>query len=188
MSVSAPQAGLARPASLWELFLAFSGLALRGFGGVLPWAHRVLVEERRWVSREEFVELIAFGQVFPGPNVCNVALMVGDRFFGWRGAAVALAGMLAAPAAIVLAAVAAYDQVAHLEPVRRAVAGMAAVAAGLIIATAFKLALALRGGKAWLLFGLAAFAGVGLMRWPLLWVLAVLGPAAVGLAWFSERR
>jgi chromate transporter len=107
----------------------FTGLALRGFGGVLPWAQRVLVEERRWLTREQFVELLAFGQLLPGPNICNLALMAGDRWFGWRGALVALAGMLAAPAAVVLTIAIAYSRVADDPVVRRALVGMGAVSA-----------------------------------------------------------
>src|SRR5215510_15311853 len=94
---------LARPASLTELFTAFTLLALQGFGGVLAVAQRVLCEQKRWLTREQFVEVLAVGQVLPGPNICNVALMVGDRFFGWRGAFAALAGMMAIPAILVLA-------------------------------------------------------------------------------------
>jgi chromate transporter len=78
-----------RPASPAHRFLAFTTLALQGFGGVLPVAQRVLCDERRWLSREEFVELLAVGQALPGPNLCNVSIMVGNRFFGWRGAVAA---------------------------------------------------------------------------------------------------
>jgi chromate transporter len=99
--VSATEA-TTHPASLREVFLAFNWLALQGFGGVLAVAQRVLCEERRWLTREQFVELLAIGQVLPGPNVCNLAVLVGDRFFGWRGAAAALGGIVAAPLLIVL--------------------------------------------------------------------------------------
>jgi chromate transporter len=176
------------PRSLGELFLVFSGLALRGFGGVLPWAQRVLVEERRWLTREEFVEVLAFGQLLPGPNVCNVALMVGDRWFGARGALVALAGMLAAPAAIVLALAVAVGQVADEPAVRRALVGMGAVAGGMILATAIKLARTQRSRPAWLAFGALAFVGVALLRIRLVWVLAALGPLAVAAAWWIDAR
>jgi chromate transporter len=115
-----PGEGSLKPRSLMHLFLVFSGLALRGFGGVLPWAQRVLVEERRWLSREQFIETLAFGQLLPGPNVCNVAIMVGDRWFGWRGAVAALGGMLAAPMLLVLGAAVLYGQVADEPVVRRA--------------------------------------------------------------------
>lgn len=176
----------ARPASLWDLFRTFSRLALHGFGGVLPWAQRVLVDERGWLTREEFVELLAFGQLMPGPNVCNLALMVGDRWFGWRGAAVAMAGMLLLPAVLVLSIALAHERFAQIPWVQRAVSAMAAVAAGLLLATAVRLA---QGRQwRWLVFGAAAFVGVALMRLPLAWVLAVLGPCAVGAGWYAERR
>jgi chromate transporter len=159
----------------------FNRLALHGFGGVLPWAQRVLVEERRWLSREEFVEMLAFAQLAPGPNVCNLAIMFGDRHFGWRGALVALVAMLAVPGALVLALAIVHGQLAQIPWVQRAVAGMAAVAAGLLIATAVKLA---RTQPArWLVLGALAFVGVGQLRWPFVTVLAVLVPLAIVLGW-----
>lgn len=174
------------PASLVELFTTFNRLALHGFGGVLPWAQRVLVEERGWLTREEFVELLAFAQLAPGPNVCNLAIMFGDRHFGWRGALVALAGMLVVPAALVLTLAILHGQFAQIPWVQRAVAGMAAVAAGLLIATALKLA---RTQPArWLALGVAAFVAVGVLRWPLVPVLAVLVPLGVGLAWRGAKE
>jgi chromate transporter len=170
-----------------HLFLVFSGLALRGFGGVLPWAQRVLVEERRWLSREQFIETLAFGQLLPGPNVCNVAIMVGDRWFGWRGAVAALGGMLAAPMLLVLGAAVLYGQVADEPVVRRALAGMGAVAGGMILATAFKLVLAWRAHPAWLAWGVLAFIGVALLHLKVLLVLAVLVPPAIAAAWWWLR-
>ncbi len=183
----APQAR-PRPASLTELFLVFSALALRGFGGVLPWAQRVLVDDRGWLTREEFVEMLAFGQMLPGPNVCNVALMVGDRWFGWRGAVAALGGMLAAPCVVVLSLAVLYGQVADDPVVRRALIGMGAVAGGMILGTALRLATTQRGRAPWLAFGALAFAGVALLRIELAWVVLALGPVAVLAAWLANRR
>lgn len=182
-----PGEGSLKPRSLMHLFLVFSGLALRGFGGVLPWAQRVLVEERRWLSREQFIETLAFGQLLPGPNVCNVAIMVGDRWFGWRGAVAALGGMLAAPILLVLGAAVLYGQVADEPVVRRALAGMGAVAGGMILATAFKLVLAWRAHPAWLAWGVLAFIGVALLHLKVLLVLAVLVPPAIAAAWWWLR-
>jgi chromate transporter len=182
-----PGEGSLKPRSLMHLFLVFSGLALRGFGGVLPWAQRVLVEERRWLSREQFIETLAFGQLLPGPNVCNVAIMVGDRWFGWRGAVAALGGMLAAPMLLVLGAAVLYGQVADEPVVRRALAGMGAVAGGMILATAFKLVLAWRAQPAWLAWGVLAFIGVALLHLKVLLVLAVLVPPAIVAAWWWLR-
>jgi chromate transporter len=183
---------LQRPAAPRELFTAFTLLALQGFGGVLAVAQRVLVEQRRWLTREQFVEILSVGQVLPGPNVCNVALMVGDRFFGWRGAFAALAGMMAVPLAIVLALTALYAQFADQPAVAGALKGMGAVAAGMIAGTAFKLAGALRanamGLPACAALAAASFAAVGLLRWPLVWVLLGLGTLACGIAWRRLQR
>lgn len=177
-----------RPASLTELFVAFTRLALHGFGGVLPWAHRTLVEERRWLARDDFVELLALAQTLPGPNVVNLAVMVGDRWFGWRGSVVAVAGLIAAPAPIVLALAMGYARLVDVPEVRAAVGGMAAVAAGLVIATGLKLAAPIRRNWRGLAFAALTFAAVALLRWPLTWVLATLGPAAVGLEWWCGQR
>ncbi|MFL6581611.1 MAG: chromate transporter [Burkholderiales bacterium] len=178
---------LAQPASKKELFVAFTLLALQGFGGVLAVAQRVLCEQKRWLSRDQFVEILSLAQILPGPNVCNVALMIGDRFFGWRGAFAALAGMMAVPLVIVLVITALYSQYASNTAVAGALRGMGAVAAGLIIGTGFKLVGALRTNPmqtpvcAALL--VAAFATVALLRWPLVWVILALGAGAFALAW-----
>jgi chromate transporter len=179
---------LARPASSRELFVTFTLLALQGFGGVLAVAQRVLVDQKRWLTREQFVEVLALGQVLPGPNVCNVALIVGDRFLGWRGAFAALAGMIALPLVIVLALTALYAQYAHLPAVAGALRGMGAVAAGMFVGTALRLVGGLRHNPMGLavctLLGVAAFVAVALLRWPLAWVLLVAG----GVAWVHAYR
>ncbi len=175
------------PATLGELFMTFTQLALHGFGGVLPWAQRAIVEQKHWLSREEFVELLAFSQLLPGPNVVNLAIIVGDRYFGWRGAVVGCLGMLAVPALVVIAMFAVYAQYSSLAVVQQSMAGMSAVAAGLIMATAIKLALALRKRWKWLVFGAAAFVMIALLHLPLFASLCVLLPLAVLSAWWAER-
>ena len=175
------------PSSKKELFVAFTLLALQGFGGVLAVAQRVLCEQKRWLTREQFVEILAVAQVLPGPNVCNVALMIGDRFFGWRGAFAALAGMMAVPLVIVLMLTALYVQYAVNPAVSGALRGMGAVSAGLIVGTGLKLVGAVRSNPMRApvcgVFLVAAFAAVALLRWPLVWVILVLGVAACGYAW-----
>jgi chromate transporter len=182
---------LARPSSSKDLFVTFTLLALQGFGGVLAVAQHVLCEQRRWLTQEEFVEILAVGQVLPGPNVCNVALMVGDRFFGWRGAFAALAGMMTVPLVIVLVLTAVYTEYALHPAVAGALKGMGAVAAGLIVGTGLKLAAALRrnpmGLPVCVPLAALAFAGVALLRWPLVWVLLGLGTAGCGYAWTRLR-
>lgn len=183
-----PSPPRARPANATQLFLMFNGLALRGFGGVLPWAQRALVEEAGWLSRDEYLELLSLAQVLPGPNICNLALMVGERFFGLRGALAALAGMLALPLVIVIALAMLYAGIAGHPVVVRALAGMGAVSAGLIIAMALKLLPTQRTNRAGWVFAAAAFAMVGILRWPLAWVMLGLGLASVALARTGVRR
>ncbi|HKQ25181.1 MAG TPA: chromate transporter [Burkholderiales bacterium] len=182
---------LARPSSKKEVFVAFTLLALQGFGGVLAVAQRVLCEQKRWLTKEQFVDILAFGQVLPGPNVCNVALMVGDRFFGWRGAFAALAGMMTVPLVIVLAITVAYSQYASNPVVAGALKGMGAVAAGLFVGTAMKLMSALRenpmGVPACVVLLALAFVAVAILRWPLVWVLLGLGTVASLFAWRRLR-
>jgi chromate transporter len=176
-----------RPSSPGALFVAFTLLALQGFGGVVVVAQRVLCEDRRWVTRDEFLELLSVGQVLPGPNICNVALMLGDRFFGWRGAVAALSGLLTVPFAIVLSLVAVYAHWSGNPAVAGALRGMGAVSAGLIVGTAAKLARSLRtsplGAPACVVIGAAAFLLVGVLRVPLAWALLAVGSAAYLLAW-----
>jgi chromate transporter len=182
---------LAQPASTRELFVTFTLLALQGFGGVLAVAQRVLCDQKRWLSKEQFVEILAFGQVLPGPNVCNVALMVGHRFFGWRGAFAALAGMMAVPLVIVLVVTAVYAQYALHPAVAGALKGMGAVSAGLIAGTALKLAGALRrnpmGTPICAALFVLAFGFVAILRWSLVWVLLSLGAVACAYAWSRLR-
>ncbi|MEO7008591.1 MAG: chromate transporter [Caldimonas sp.] len=189
--LSEPAPADARPATLGDLFFAFNRMALQGFGGVLPIAQRELVERKRWLTNAQFVEMLAIAQVLPGPNVVNLSLMLGDRYFGVRGAAVALAGMLAVPLVIVLALALAYAQFSHLPVVAGALRGMGAVAAGLVIATAVKLLATLRlnpiGWLSGLAFAALTFVTIAGLRWPLLWVVAGLGPIAVALVWQRLR-
>jgi len=179
------------PQSPIDLFLAFTLLALQGFGGVIAVAQRVLVEQRRWLTREQFIEILAVAQVLPGPNVCNVALMIGDRFFGWRGAFAALAGMMVLPLAIVLGATVIYAHYALNPAVAGALRGMGAVASGLILGTALKLASALgsnpMGVRVCVLLAGSVFVAAALLRLPLVWVLLVLGSLASLFAWTRLR-
>lgn len=170
------------PASLADLFTTFTLLALQGFGGVLAVVQHEMVERKRWLSREEFIEEWAVAQIMPGPNVVNLCLMIGARHFGWRGAVVALAGMLCVPTLVVLALAVLYVRYGTQPLVVGALRGMGAVAAGLIFAAGFRLAGALRGnplgmGLCWVL-GSASFVGVALLRLPLFAIL--LGPGVIG--------
>jgi chromate transporter len=177
----------------YALFWAFSRIALSGFGGVLPFAYRGLVEKRQWLSPAEFAEFLGLSQMLPGPTICNIALMVGHKYAGTRGSLAALAGMITLPFLLVIALGAFYQRYGELAPVRDALRGMAAVAAGLIFATAIKMAIAMYRKKdrvqkrlvqtgLWLL----AFTGLGLMGLRLIWVFGSL--AAVGTFYFYSVR
>ena len=179
------------PASPREIFFAFNRLALQGFGGVLPVAQRELVEAREWLTKEQFVEMLAVSHVLPGPNVVNLALTFGDRAFGLRGAIAALTGMLAAPMLLVLALAALYGRFDQIPAVSGALRGMGAVAAGLVLATGFKLLATLRrnvmGWPAALGFGAVTFLAIVWWRVPLAWVIVGLGAVAIAVAWRKLR-
>ena len=185
-------AALRRPRSPAELFRVFNRMALQGFGGVLPIAHRELVERERWLSPQDFIALLSLGQVLPGPNIINVALIFGDRHFGWRGAAAAVGGLMAVPTLIVLTLATLYQHVATHPLASGALRGMGVVAAGLVIATAMKLRTTLAsnplGRRACLAVGGATLALVAGLRWPLAWVVLGLGSVAMAVAWWRIRR
>jgi chromate transporter len=170
----------------FELFLAFSQLALSGFGGVLPWAHRTLVERKGWLTQREFVDTLALGQLLPGPNIGNMAVMIGYRFAGYTGAAAAFAGLVGGPFLIMIAAGLFYTHFGTQPLVQQALSGMSAVAAGLVLATGLKMTASLkRRWRPWM-FTALALAGVGALRWPLLAVVGALAPFAVAAAWGKE--
>ncbi len=185
----ADDAATRQPASAGELFRVFTRLALQGFGGVLPVAQRVLVDRERWLTREQFVETLALGQVLPGPNIVNMALMIGDRFFGLRGAVAALGGLMLAPLALVLALAALYGQLAAVPAVAGALRGMGAVSAGLVAGTALRLLPTLRGSALGLPVAgalvLATTLAIAGWRVPLVWV--VLGLGGLSMAWAADR-
>ena len=162
-------------------------MALQGFGGVVAVVQRELVEKKRWLTNEEFVEDWAVAQVMPGPNVANLSIMIGDRYFGWRGAFAALAGMLALPLVLLLAVALVYAHWAAHPAVAGALRGMGAVAAGLIGGTGLKLMAALRQHPLGLLasaaWARAAFVAMAWRRVPLAWMLLVLGGSACALTW-----
>jgi chromate transporter len=169
------------------LFLTFSRITLSGFGGLMFWARYVLIERRRWLTEREFVDLLVLAQLLPGPNVLNLTVMVGYRFGGWTGAAAAVAGFLGCPCLVVVGMGILYQEYGALPQVQRALTGMSSVAAGLLLATVIKLATVLpRRWRPWL-FGVLAFIGVGVFRWPLLWVMGGLAPWAFVAAWKEKE-
>ncbi len=166
---------------------------MQGFGGVLAVAQRELVDRRRWLTREEFVDAYSLAQLLPGPNVVNLSLMLGDRFFGWRGAMAAIGGMLLVPLVVVLVLAASYNGLSDYPAVAGALRGMGAVAAGLMLAMGLKMLGALRGNVMGpflcALLGGASLALIAILRMPLAWVVPGLGAAGWGVArWCIFRR
>jgi len=184
--VAAHQDGASpRPSSLADLFWSFTRLALQGFGGVLAIVQRELVEEKQWLTPEEFMEDWAVAQILPGPNVVNLSMMIGDRYFGWRGALTAVAGMLAFPLLIVLALAALFAGIADSPGIQGALRGMGAVAAGLIAGTGLKLISSLKknvmGAPVCWSLSAITFIAIALLHVPLAWVL--LGAGTLACVW-----
>jgi len=172
----------ARPRTL---FLVFLMIALQGFGGVLPFARRALVEQRSWLTPDDFNETLSLCQSLPGPNIVNLSIAVGARACGWPGSVAAIAGLVGAPVAIVITLGVLYGRFGGLELVQRAIVGLAAGAAGLVIATAARMAEPLLKSRALTAapFILAAFVAVGIFRLPLAYVILVLAPLSIAIMW-----
>lgn len=173
------------PRSLTELFLGFLSIGWRSFGGVMPWAHRVMVEERRWMTEADFAETIGLCQFLPGPNVGNASIVLGKRWFGLSGALVAFLGLFALPFVWVLALFALYADFATTNATLRAVVtGVGAAGAGLFIGTAVKLGRVLARRPAALALIAACFLAAGIGRVSLFIVL----PISFGVALVCARR
>jgi chromate transporter len=171
-----------------ELFFAFVRITLSGFGGTLPWTRRMFVEQKRWLTAQEFNDVYALCQFLPGPNIVNLTAVFGSRMRGATGALAAWSGFLLVPFCVMLAAAVLYDRYGDVEAVRRVLAGIAPAAAGLLIATAAKMATPMFKSLGPAPFVVVAIAvAIGLMRWPLLWVMLTVVPVSIGLAWWVRR-
>jgi chromate transporter len=160
-------------------------VSVSGFGGALPWARRMIVERRGWMTSEEFNETFSLSQFLPGPNVINFSVVFGSRFGGALGAAVALLGLLGPPMILATALAVLYSYYGDTAALSRILGGITAAAAGLLIAAVGKMAVPLfsRGWSPAPIVAITAFVTIGLLHWPLPWVLAVLAPVSIGLAW-----
>ncbi len=180
-----PPAGPPRRVGLAELFTGFLGLGLMSFGGALPFARRVLVEERRWLSGDEFTDLLGLCQFLPGGNVINLSVAVGMRFRGVPGALAGLLGLIAGPTLVVVALGVLYAKTQHDPRVQHLFGGLSAAAAGLLAAMAVKVAKPLRHARAAAGIAAAAFVAIALLRVPLLPTMLVLTPLGI---WLAARR
>ncbi len=185
----APATAPFRPANLRALFWAFTWLALQGFGGVLAVVQRELVSRRQWLTNEEFIEDWAVAQILPGPNVVNLSIMIGDRYFGLRGAITAVLGMLTIPTFLVLGLALLYQHYSAIPQVAGALRGMGAVAAGLVMGAGLRLASILPkhvlGAPMAIGLAVVTFIAMALLRLPLVWVLLVIGGFACVMTWFK---
>ena len=169
------------PPTLGELFAGFFSVGIVGFGGVLPFIRRMVVDQRGWLTGAEFTDMLALCQFLPGPNVCNMAVTLGARDRGLRGAVVAVVALLAAPVLIVIGLGVVFDRLSVYPVVARALAGLASAAAGLVLATALRIAGPLWGRRLGMGVAAASFLAVAVLRLPLLPTLLVLVPLSVGL-------
>jgi chromate transporter len=170
-----------------RLFLTFTQITLSGFGGTGFWTRLVLVERRQWLSHREYVDCMSIAQLLPGPNVFNLSVIVGHRLGGYAGALAAISGLVVWPFFMMIGVGLLYGRYGELPLVQRALAGISAVAVGLVFANAIKLASVLpRHWRPWLIVALA-FVGIGVMRLPLIGVAAVLAPFGIALAWREKH-
>ncbi|WGS41740.1 chromate transporter [Burkholderia sp. JSH-S8] len=184
-SVSPPPAGTPRSIGLAELFTGFLSLGLMSFGGALPFARRTIVDERKWLSADEFTDLLGLCQFLPGGNVINLSVAVGMRFRGVPGALAGILGLIAGPTLVVVALGVLYAKTQHEPAVRHLFAGLSAAAAGLLAAMAVKVAKPLRHARAAAGIAALAFVAIAVLRIPLLTTMLVLTPFSI---WLAARR
>jgi chromate transporter len=178
------------PPGLFELFIAFAKMSLAGFGGVLVWARRGIVEQHRWMTADEFNETFALCHFLPGPNIVNLSVVFGSRFRGIPGGVAAFAGLVFPPMVIAIALAALYARYGEIDALRRILAGISCAAVGLLIAVVFKMAMPLvrRRDAAGLVILAAVFVAIGLLRLPLQMVLLVAIPLSLAITVLVRRR
>jgi chromate transporter len=189
-AVPAPAPSTSTPPSLIALFVAFAKMSLAGFGGVLVWARRGIVDQHRWMTADEFNETFALCHFLPGPNIVNLTFVFGSRFRGLAGAIAAFAGLVGPPVVIVTILAALYQRYGEIDALRRILAGVSCAAIGLLIATVFRMMLPLikRRDVVGLAVLLAVFVAIGLLRLPLPSVLLVAIPLSIVITYAMRRR
>jgi chromate transporter len=174
------------PPTVTGIFTGFFMVGIRGFGGVLPWARRMMIDEREWLTEAEFAEVLGLCQFLPGGNIINVSVAVGSRFRGAPGAIAALLGLMLAPVAIVIGLGAIYDQFAEQPVVRRAFAGLAAAASAFVLAASLKIAAPLRGRYLAMAITAVTFVAIAIVRLPLPLAMPVLAIFSIVALWRFE--
>jgi chromate transporter len=165
-------------------------MSVAGFGGVLVWARRAIVDQHRWMTQDEFNEAFALCHFLPGPNIVNLSVVFGGRLRGIPGSIAAFAGLMGPPVVIVTAIGALYARYGEIPALQKTLAGVSCAAVGLFLAVIFRMAkpLVKRRNPIELVLLIAAFAAVGLLRTPLVWVLAVGVPLSIAITYFTRRR
>ncbi len=165
--------------------MAFAKVSLSGFGGVLAWSRRMMVEERHWLTPEQFNETYALCAFLPGGNILNFSVILGARFRGAWGAIAAATGLMGPPLLLVICIGAIYAHYGDLPALRHMLTGVASAAAGLMLATVAKMARPLfrSGAITGPVIAFATFASIGIAHWPLPLVLAIIVPVSIGAAW-----
>ena len=181
--MTSPLAGAPPAPTVRELYRGFFLAGARGFGGTMPWARRMLVEERRWLTAQEFTDLFGLCNFLPGPNVVNLSIVVGARYHGPRGSLASFAGLLTLPLVVVLTLAALYGRFGEVAGVDALLRGVGAAAAGLVLSTGLKMAVPLARRPRALVFLAVTFVAVAWLRWPLVPVLLTLAPLSVLAAW-----
>ena len=188
-AIAAPDIPTSTPPSLIALFVAFAKMSLAGFGGVMVWARRGIVDQHRWMTAEEFNETFALCHFLPGPNIVNLSVVFGSRFRGIAGSVAAFAGLVGPPVVIVTILAALYARFGEIDALRRVLAGVSCAAVGLLISVVFRMMLPLikKRDLIGLVVLLAVFAAIGLLRLPLPAVLLVAIPLSIAIV-FARRR
>jgi chromate transporter len=189
-AVPVPDIPLSGPPSLIALFVAFAKMSLAGFGGVLAFARRGIVDQHRWMTADEFNETYALCHFLPGPNIVNLSMVFGSRFRGIAGGIAAFAGLLGPPVVIMTILAALYARFGEIEALRRILAGVSCAAVGLLIATVLRMMMPLikRRDPVALLILLAVFAAIGVLRLPLPAVFLAAIPLSIAITFVMRRR
>jgi chromate transporter len=175
------------PPQVAELFRGFLILGLTGFGGVLPLARRMMVEERRWLDADEFTDLLGLCQFLPGGNIINMSVAVGLKFRGMVGALASILGLIAAPTVVVIALGMLFDRFQNDPAVRHVFAGLAAAAAGLLLSMAAKVAWPLRASPLGAILAVSCALSIGGLHLPLLPTMLALAAISIAITWKEAR-
>jgi chromate transporter len=186
----APNNSTSTPPGLFELFTAFARMSVAGFGGVLPFARRGIVDQHRWMTADEFNETFALCHFLPGPNIVNFTMVFGSRFRGIAGGIAAFLGLLGPPALIMIVLAALYQHFGDVAALRRILAGISCAAVGLLIAVVFRMMTPLvkRRDLVGLAMLAAVFVAIGVLRLPLAAVLLVAIPISIGITFYLRQR